>query len=38
MTLDEDKGDKKTALKSWRSENHTPIIIGLTKVNRHTSK
>ena len=23
-------------LKSWRSENHTPIIIGLTKVNRHT--
>ena len=26
-------------LKSWRSENHTPppIIIGLTKVNRHTS-
>ena len=25
-------------LKSWRSENHAPIIIGLTKVNRHTSK
>ena len=25
-------------LKSWRSENHTPIIIGLTKVNRHTSQ
>ena len=27
-------------LKSWRSENHTPppLIIGLSKVNRHTSK
>ena len=25
-------------LKSWLSENHTPIIIGLNKVNRHTSQ
>ena len=31
---------EKETLKSWRSENHTPppIIIGLTKVNRHTSQ
>ena len=29
---------KKYYLKSWRSEDHTPIIIGLAKVNRHTSQ
>ena len=31
------KKDLVLMLKSWRSENHTPIIIDLTKVNKHTS-